>query len=511
MNLFTRITILLLVTFATTNLTQAVAKTNVVLIFADDLGYGDVGCFYDKSPFKTPQLDRMAAEGAMMTSFYVPTPYCAPSRATLLTGRYPFRHGLIRNPAPDVGLSNFGLDSSEVTIAELLKARGYATAAYGKWHLGHKKSWLPRKQGFDEYVGILYSNDMFPVQMVRNEEVIEYPVIQSNLSRRYTDLTIDFIKRHQDQPFFVYLPHAMPHKPLAASDDFYTPETPDNLYADTIAELDHEVGRLLRVLKDLKLDRKTLVIFLSDNGPWFGGSTGGLRGMKARTWEGGLRVPMIARMPGVIPAGIVNDTPSGSIDILPTICKLTGAPLPKTRTIDGRDLMPLLKSSAESDTNRPIFGMHGKGLATIRLGKWKLHVRSPGPDLFSWMNSEQKATYKDPRGPDGVTIIAPFEQAQVNQHPGLESEGKPPAMMLFDLETDRGESNDVAAKHPKVVQRLKAIFDRTADQVPEFTDAPRDYFFRPPPKGQPQTLMRLIGGELRYDRIPKTQRHLLKR
>ncbi|MGB0579558.1 MAG: sulfatase-like hydrolase/transferase, partial [Limisphaerales bacterium] len=239
MNTHHRVTFLILVALAGLNMPAADSKPNVIVIFADDLGYGDVGCFYNESPFKTPNLDRMAAEGAMMTSFYVPTPYCAPSRATLLTGRYPFRHGLVRNPAPDVGLSNFGLDSSEVTIAELLKEQGYATAAFGKWHLGHKKPWLPRTQGFDEYVGILYSNDMFPVQMIRNEEVIEYPVIQSNLSQRYTDLTIDFIKRHKEQPLFVYLPHAMPHKPLAASDDFFTPETPDDLYADTIAELDH--------------------------------------------------------------------------------------------------------------------------------------------------------------------------------------------------------------------------------------------------------------------------------
>lgn len=486
-------------------------KPNVILIFADDLGYGDVGCFYDQSPFRTPNLDRMAAEGARMTSFYVPTPYCAPSRATLLTGRYPFRHGLVRNPAPDAGISNIGLDPAEVTIAEVLKQRGYATAAYGKWHLGHKQRWLPRRQGFDEYVGILYSNDMFPVQMVRNEEVIEYPVVQSKLSRRYTDLTIDFIKRHQDEPFFVYLPHAMPHKPLAASDDFCTPETPGNLYADTVAELDHEVGRLLRALKDLKLDRQTLVIFLSDNGPWFGGSTGGLRGMKARTWEGGLRVPMIARMPGVIPAGVVNDTPAGSIDILPTICRLTGADLPKTQTIDGRDLMPYLKSSTKADNTRPIFGMHGDKLATIRVGKWKLHVRSPGRDLFHWMKPEQKAAYQDPRGPDGVTIIAPFEQAQINQHPGLETEGNPPPMMLFDLDADRGESRNLAAQNPQIVKRLKTIFDQTAKQFPDFKDAPREYLFQPPPKGQAPTLMRLVGGELRYDRVPKSQQHLLKK
>ncbi len=171
-------------------------RPNIILIFADDLGYGDVGCFNNDCPFKTPHLDRMAAEGARLTSFYVPTPYCAPSRGTILTGRYPFRHTVVRNPAPDVGQSNFGLPASEITIAEALKSAGYATAAYGKWHLGHKRQWLPRTQGFDEYVGILYSNDMFPVQLIHNERVIEYPVVQASLTKRYTERTLRFIEKN---------------------------------------------------------------------------------------------------------------------------------------------------------------------------------------------------------------------------------------------------------------------------------------------------------------------------
>ena len=281
---------------------------NVVVIFADDLGYGDIGSFNPDCPFRTPNLDRMASQGAQLTNFYVPLPYCAPSRGTLLTGRYPFRHGVVFNPAPDDGRSGFGLPSSEVTLAEVLKTAGYATAAYGKWHLGHEEPWLPRTQGFDEYFGILYSNDMFPVQLVRNEEVVEYPVVQATLTRRYTDLALRFIENHQDRPFFLYLAHAMPHKPLAASDDFYTPESREDLYADVIAELDHSVGRILQRLDDLDLSEDTLVIFTSDNGPWYGGSTGGLRGMKGKTWEGGLRVPLIARLPGVIPPE--SSTPS---------------------------------------------------------------------------------------------------------------------------------------------------------------------------------------------------------
>ena len=484
-------------------------KPNIILIFADDLGYGDVGCFNSDCPFKTPRLDQMAAEGARLTSFYVPTPYCAPSRGTILTGRYPFRHSVVRNPAPDVGASNFGLPQSEITIAELLKPAGYATAAYGKWHLGHKKQWLPRTQGFDEYVGILYSNDMFPVQLVRNDAVVEYPVVQAELTERYTNLAMRFIEQNKDKPFFLYLPHAMPHKPLAASDNFYTPETPGNLYADVMSELDHGIGQVLDQLKKLSLEEKTLVIFTSDNGPWYGGSTGGLRGMKGRTWEGGLRVPIIARMPGRIPAGVVNDSPAGTIDILPTLCKLAGVEVPKDRVIDGHDILPLLQDAKAPSPHQAIFGMQGESLATIRAGQWKLHVQSPGPPRFLNLSPKELANWDDPRGPDGVILLAPYEQAKPTQHPGLITGDEPKAMMLFDLDADRGEQHDVAEKHPDVVKRLLAMFDEMKTQVPEFPQPKSDYLFKVPAKG-PRPLMRLIGGELRYDRIPKPQQHLLK-
>ncbi len=489
----------------------AVDRPNIVLIFADDLGYGDVGCFNPNGPFETPSLDRMAREGARLTSFYVPTPYCAPSRGTILTGRYPFRHTVVRNPAPDAGQSNFGLPQAEITIAEILKSAGYATAAFGKWHLGHKPQWLPRTQGFDDYFGILYSNDMFPVQLVENESVLEYPVPQSTLTRRYTERAMQFIDRHQHEPFFVYLPHAMPHKPLAASDDYYTPHTRDDLYADVIRELDANVGRLLDKLQQLSLDEKTLVIFTSDNGPWYGGSTAGLRGMKGKTWEGGLRVPMIARMPGVIPSGVTNPAPAGTIDILPTICQLVGAAQPDDRVIDGRDIMPLMKDSAAPSPHAAIFGMQGNRLATIRAGKWKLHVRSPGPQRFSSLSDEELAQWIDPRGPDGVTILAPYEQAKPTQHPGLTAGDGPKSMMLFDLEVDPGEQRDVANQHPEVVEQLMAVFEKQNAQVPDFPSEKSDYLFEQPTRGRPRTLMRLIGGELRYDRIPASQRHLIKK
>jgi len=489
--------------------TVAAEPPNIILIFADDLGYGDVGCFNEACPFQTPHLDQMAREGARLTSFYVPTPYCAPSRGTILTGRYPFRHTVVRNPAPDAGESNFGLPQSEITIAELLKSAGYATAAFGKWHLGHKPQWLPRTQGFDEYFGILYSNDMYPVQLVQNEEVDEYPVPQSTLTGRYTERAIQFIDQHRELPFFLYLPHAMPHKPLAASDDFYTPGTPDNLYADVIAELDDSVGQILFKLKQLDLDEKTLVIFTSDNGPWYGGTTGGLRGMKGRTWEGGLRVPLIARMPSVIKQGVVNKQPAASIDILPTICKLAGVPIPTDRTIDGRDILPMLQDEDIPSPHDAILSMRGERLATIRSGRWKLHVESPRAErLLNWSH-ERLANWKDPRGPDGVAILAPFEQPRPTEYPGLMTGDTPKKMMLFDLESDPGEQHDVADAHPKVVAELKELFDKTARDIPTFSQPKSDYLFSSPQPGNPRRLMRLIGGQLRCDRVPKSQQQFL--
>ena len=209
---------------------------NFVVIYADDLGYGDLSC-YGATAHRTPQLDRMAQEGVRFTDFYVPTPYCAPSRSSLLTGRYPFRNGMVFNPAPDAGINDVGLAASEITIAEALKPRGYQSACFGKWHLGHLPQFLPRTQGFDEYYGILYSNDMRPVQIVHNEKVAQYPVIQSELTRDYTDRAIRFIEQNRKNPFFLYLPYAMPHKPLAASEDFYTPDTPEDLYSGLVRRI----------------------------------------------------------------------------------------------------------------------------------------------------------------------------------------------------------------------------------------------------------------------------------
>jgi arylsulfatase A-like enzyme len=468
-----------------TNWANTGKKPNFILIFADDLGYGDISGFgLKKSPFETPNLEQMAAEGAKLTSYYVPTPYCAPSRATILTGRYPFRNGVVFNPAPDGGINSVGLPDSEITIAEALKEAGYASICIGKWHLGHTFKYLPRRQGFDEYYGILYSNDMRPVQLVENEKVVEYPVIQATLTKRYTERALDFIERSfsRNRPFFLYLPHAMPHKPLAASEDFYTPETPDDLYADVIRELDFSVGQIFDKLKQLGIDDNTFVTFTSDNGPYYGGSTGGLRGMKARTWDGGLRVPMIARWPGKIPAGLVNNSPVGSIDIFPTILKAAGVDIPQDRIIDGKDIWPLLTSSSAKSPHEVLFGMHGTNLAVLRCGKWKLHVRSPGglPKLVdNWV---------DPRGPDGVTILAPYEQSQPIDYPGVIGGDKAKNIMLFDLEADPAEQHDVSRKYPDVVKRIKAIYEKTLVEVPEF-EQPRRF----------KQLKRIRGGELKYD------------
>ena len=466
-------------------------KPNFIVIFADDLGYGDLACYGSKTN-RTPHLDRMAAEGVRFTDFYVPMPFCAPSRAALLTGRYPFRH-VVNNPAPDSGINDVGLPPSEITIAEALKPLGYSTICIGKWHLGHRPEFMPRRQGFDEYYGILYSNDMRPVQLVHNEEVARYPVIQGDLTKDYTQRAVDFIERNRERPFFLYLPHAMPHKPLAASEEFYTPDTPHDLYADVIRELDWSVGQILSKVRETGLERNTLVLFLSDNGPWFGGSTSGLRGMKGATYDGGIRVPFIARWPGRIPSGRVSRELCASIDLFPTICGLAGAALPSERPIDGRDIFPLLSSNRAKSPHEAIVAMGGPELKVVRSGKWKLHVRTPAMG-FKYMSDEDAAKWVDPRGPDGVTIIAQSEQARPNQYPGMRTGPEPQPMMLFDLENDPSEQKEVSDSHPEVVKRLKAYFDKMDAQVTR-----QD----PPERHGSGGIRRLTGGQLRYDLEPK--------
>jgi uncharacterized sulfatase len=435
------------------------ARPNVVIILADDLGYGDLGC-YGHPRFKTPSLDRMAAEGVRLTQFNTPMPFCAPTRASLLTGRYPFRHGLTSNPSPDGGPESDALTLApgEVTLAQALRAAGYATGMVGKWHLGHKQpESLPTRRGFNEYFGILYSNDMRPVRILDGEAVVEYPVVQATLTERYTERALRFLERNRERPFFLYFAHAMPHKPLAASEAFYK-KSGAGLYGDAVAELDASVGRILGRLKELGMDERTLVVFVSDNGPWFGGSTGGLRGMKGTTWEGGFRVPCIARWPGHIPAGRVSRQATVMPDLFATSLDAVGAPAPTDRVIDGRSLLPLF-SGDDRPVHDVVFGHQGARVATVRDGRWKLHVL-PIRGRPAIASGE---AYVDPRGPDGVTILAPYEQAHPSQYPGVLTGDETGALSLFDLENDPGEQHNVAAAHSDVVARLKAAYDRVID------------------------------------------------
>lgn len=461
-------------------------KPNIVIIFADDLGYGDIPGFgLEDSPYEAPNLVKMASQGKKFTRCYVPTPYCAPSRATLLTGRYPFRNGVVHNPAPDSGINYVGLPNSEVTIAEVLKEHNYSTSCIGKWHLGHQPEFLPRRQGFDEYYGILYSNDMYPVQLIENESVAEYPVYQPDLTKKYTHRALDFIERNyqQDNPFFLYLAHAMPHKPLAASEDFYTHDTKEDLYADVVRELDWSVGEILNKLRELKIERDTLVFFLSDNGPWYGGSTGGLRGMKARTWDGGLRVPMIAWQPTVIPPGETSDAIVGTIDFFPTILNHAGITVPENLNLDGEDISPLLIGDSEESPHEFLVGMHGTEIHTLIGQRYKLHARSPGgiPD--------RGEDWVDPRGPDGVKLIAPFEQSRPTEYPGVTGGAEPKDMMLFDLQQDPSEQKDVSDAHPDVMRRMTRAYESLNKEIPEFGPPKRDF----------QGLRRLQGGSMNIE------------
>ncbi|MHC4206222.1 MAG: sulfatase family protein [Planctomycetota bacterium] len=464
-----QITRLFLLTLLISSLTTYATETkpNIILILCDDLGYGDVAGFgFEDSVAHTPNIDRLAEQGVRLTRFLVPMPYCSPSRASLMTGRYPYRTGVVYNPTPDRGIDDYGLAPSEITMAEVFQGIGYHTGCVGKWHLGHKPHLLPKRQGFDHYLGILYSNDMCPVQLVENEDVVAYPVVQAQLTQRYTQASIEFIRASAaaSQPFFLYLAHAMPHKPLAASEDFYTPDTPDNLYEDVIRELDWSVGEIMKTLRQLGIDQNTLLIFTSDNGATYGGDNGGLRGRKHSSWDGGVRVPFIARWPGHLPAGNVNPSLASIVDIFPTLLRLAGANLPTNREIDGKNLWPLLMSEKAPSAHNFLITMHNDRLMTVHSGPWKLHVHAqkkyqPLQDLDTW---------KDPRGPDGVTIIAPFEQYTPASYPGLTSGPDPKPWQLFNVKNDPGEQKDMSTRHPEVVQRLRRYAESTMAEMPKF-------------------------------------------
>ena len=436
------------------SLAAADAPPNVILIFTDDQGYQDVGCF-GSPDIRTPNLDRLAKEGMKFTDFYVAAPVCSASRAALMTGCYCERVGVTGVLFPR---NRTGLNPKEITIAEVLKAKGYATACIGKWHLGHLPQFLPTRQGFDSYYGIPYSNDMTIdpkaplskkivlrngvtvekirkerprrnwVPLMRNEEVVEYPADQRLLTKRYTVESLKFIRANKDKPFFLYLPHTMPHIPLFVSDEFTGRNKKRGLYGNVIEEIDWSVGEILKTLKQLKLDRRTLVIFTSDNGPWLskgkrGGSALPLRDGKFTTYEGGMRVPCLMRWTGRIPAGKVCSEVATTIDILPTVAQLVGAKPPKDRTIDGRSIADLMFGKPGAKSPHAAYFYRN---AAVRAGKWKLRLRG------------RSTVRKQPAGP--------FPE-------------------LFDLSSDVSERRNVAADNPDVVKRLTKLIQNHRAEI----------------------------------------------
>ncbi len=424
---------------------------NVVIVFTDDQGYGDLGVYGAKG-YETPHIDRMAAEGMRFTSFYVSEATCSASRASLLTGCYAQR---VSMEAALMPTASVGLHPDEETIAELLKARGYATCAVGKWHLGHLPPFLPTRQGFDEYLGLPYSNDMWPVEYDgtpskkgRKRYYPDLPLIdgeekvatiatlddQGSLTGRYTERALDFIARHKDEPFFLYLAHSMAHVPLGVSERFRG-KSEQGLYGDVIMEIDDSVGQVLAALEQHGLAENTIVVFLTDNGPWlnFGnhaGSTGGLREGKGTIFEGGPRVPCIVRWPGKVEAGAVCDELAASIDLLPTIAALTEAALPK-KAIDGVSLLPLLEGATETSPRDHFVYFYGNQLRGVR------------DRHFKWVLPHSSRSYA------GV-------EPGMNGWPGPYAtwEGGP---HLYDLHADPAETTDVQAEHPEVVARLQAL------------------------------------------------------
>ena len=427
--------------------TSSVARPpNVVIVFADDLGYADIGPFSTRSDAgrpKTPNLDRMAAEGIRLTNFYAAQAVCSASRAALLTGTYPNRIGIQGALFPAAA---HGLNTSETTMAEALKSRGYATAIFGKWHLGDGPQFLPLRHGFDEYLGLPYSNDMWPrhpqqkgvfpdLPLIDGDRVVALDPDQSQLTRQYTERAVRFIEGHRDTPFFLYVPHTMPHVPLFVSDRFKG-STGGGLYGDVIAEIDWSVGQILDAVKRLGLDDNTLVIFTSDNGPWLsygnhGGSPGSFREGKGTAFEGGVRVPFVARWPGRIPAGAVGHLPAMTIDLLPTLATLAGATTPSG--IDGRDMWPILANQRDAVAPHDVLYFYwGKELHAVRRGKWKLHVPHPYQAL-------------ETAGQDGTPGVYVKKELELS---------------LFDLDTDASESTNVASRHPDVVTTLMIDVER---------------------------------------------------
>jgi len=412
-------------------------QPNIIFIFADDLGYGDISQYGSKT-INTPNIDRMAQEGLKFNEFYAVSPVCTPSRAGLLTGRYPIRQGIHDVFYPE---SFQGMDPQEVTIAEVLGDAGYRTGLVGKWHLGHHEQYMPWNQGFDEFFGLPYSNDMGGLYYFRNKEILFDEVDQRFLTKTYTKEALAFIEKNQQKPFFLYLSHNMPHVPLYASPEFEG-RSKGGLYGDVVEELDWSVGKILDKLEQLGLSENTLVVFTSDNGPWklmgkTGGSAGELRAGKQFTFEGGMRVPAVAYWPGTIAAGSEPAGMATMMDWLPTFARLAGGSLPADRVIDGQDISGLLTGTATRKDQQLFYYMNGE-LRAYRNGDWKIKLPYQSPVGFmSWL------------------------------HSGFESDHE---MLLFNLKLDPQESNNLAGDEPdRVVSMLSGIeiFTNSLGEIPQ--------------------------------------------
>ena len=418
---------------------------NFVIIFCDDLGYGDLACFGHPT-IATPHLDRMAMDGMKFTQFYSAAPVCTPSRAALMTGRLPLRNGMCSNRRrvlfPD---SRGGLPANEITIAEALKTKGYATACVGKWHLGHLPAFLPAEHGFDSYVGIPYSNDMdrvvetapkgraafedpkidyWNVPLMRGSEIIERPADQTTITRRYTEQAVQFIRQHKHQPFFLYFPHSMPHVPLFRSPEF-ADHSRRGLFGDVIEEIDWSVGQVLGALRELDLAHDTLVFFTSDNGPWLifneqGGSAGLLRDGKGSTWEGGMREPTLAWWPGRIKAGSVSRDVASTMDIFATLHALAGVALPTDRALDSYDLSSVLLGQGKSQREL-LFYYRAYNLMAVRKGPWKMHLVTQ--DAY------------------GAGSRRPVRR-------------DPPILFNLDINPSESDAQNLAEQHPEIIDEL---------------------------------------------------------
>ncbi|MGJ8653761.1 MAG: sulfatase family protein [Opitutaceae bacterium] len=426
---------LIAISLSLASLLSAADKPNIIVFLTDDQGYNDVGV-YGSNVVKTPNFDRMAAEGMRFTSAYVGSPVCGPSRSALMTGSYPIRIGEPRNRKALHTIPH----TKELMIPEVLKPAGYTSAILGKWHAGEAKTQGdPNSQGFDYFFGTpkfngpkkMIEDSTFRAFLMRNNEVVVEGIEQEEMDQLttwYTEEAIQFITENKEHPFFLYLAHNMPHVPLGVSDKFRG-KSAGGLYGDVIEELDWSMGEILKTLKDLELDEKTLIIFVSDNGPWIeeeigdhGGSADPLRGAKMKSWEGGPRVPFIARWPGKIPAGITSDAIVTTMDLLPTFAGLAGETLPADLTIDGRDLMPLLSGETQESPHEYYYYYCYTDLQAIRDARWKLVLpRSETPQWMNWWARHIHAV---------------------------------DTLELYDMNNDIGETTNIAAQHPEIVERL---------------------------------------------------------